>query len=134
MSNLSALLTAQAYERLVAFTERSSFTALATRLPSGNMLAAELAEVFKEAIRGEFEHNLSQQIYVSETAWQVVTDLKDQQIFIIHELANAISGDAPGHLLVDSIKTFLEADALASIQPMVLDVLKKEARQYLAKI
>jgi|694.fasta_scaffold42763_6 hypothetical protein len=134
MSNLSALLTAQAYERLVAFTERCSFTALANRLPAGNMLAGQLAEVFKEAISVEFEHNLSQQIYVSEPAWQVVIDLKDQQIFIINELAHAISRDAPGQTLVDSIKAFLGADPNASIQPMVLDVLKKEARQHLAKI
>ena len=134
MSNISALLTAQAYERLVAFTERSSFTALAGRLPAGNMPASQLAEVFKETIITEFEHNISQQIYVSESAWQVVIDLKDQQLFIIQELVSAISNEASGQLLLDSLKLFLEADPNASIQPMVLDTLKKEARQHLAGI
>ncbi len=134
MSNLSSLLTAQAYERLVTFAERSGFGALSSRLQSGNITAGQLADVFKEAIITEFEHNLSQQIYVSETAWQVVVDLKDQHIFIVNELSNAIAKEASGQVLIDTIKTFLEADPNASIQPMVVDTLKKEARQHLANI
>lgn len=134
MSNLSALLTAQAYERLVTFAERTGFNALVGRLYAGTLTARQLADVFKEAIMSEFEHNLSQQIYVSETAWQVVVDLKDQHIFIIKELLQAISEEAPGQVLVQAINTLLEAHPNASIQPMVVDTLKKEARQHLAGI
>ncbi|MFN5423600.1 MAG: hypothetical protein ACK5AO_10065 [bacterium] len=132
MSNLPALLTTQAYERLVTFAERTGFHALIGRLHVGNLTSGQLADVFKETVMAEFEHNISQQIYVSETAWQVVVDLKDQHIFIINELLNTISKEVGGKMLTDAIKTFLEADPNASIQPMVLETLKKEARQHLA--
>lgn len=134
MSNLSSLLTAQAYERLVTFAERTSFNALISRMQAGNLTAGQLADVFKEAIMTEFEHNLSQQIYVSETAWQVVIDLKDQHIFIIKELLNTISKEHPGEVFIRAVNTFLEADPNGSIQPMVVDTLKKEARKHLSGI
>lgn len=134
MSNLSSLLTAQAYERLVTFAERTSFNALTSRMQVGNLTAGQLADVFKEAIMTEFEHNISQQIYVSETAWQVVIDLKDQHIFIIKELLNTISKEDQGEVLINAINSFLQADPNASIQPMVLDTLKKEARKHLSGI
>ena len=134
MSNLPALLTTQAYERLVTFAERTSFSALIDRMQGGNLTADQLAEVYKEAIRTEFEHNISQQIYVSETAWQVVVDLKDQHLFIINELLNAISREENGKVLIEAIKMFLDADPNASIQPMVVEILKKEARLHLAGI
>ena len=103
-------------------------------MQAGNLTVRQLADVIKEAIITEFEHNISQQIYVSETAWQVVIDLKDQHIFIIKELLNTISKEDPGEVLIHAIATFLKADPNASIQPVVVDTLKKEARKHLARI
>ena len=134
MSDISSMLSVQAYERLVTFADRSGFPALISRFPTVNLNANQLAEVIKQAITQEFEHNLSQQIYVAESVWQAVVDLKDQQCFILEQLAATLASDASGDLLVDALKTFLAADPNASIQPIVLELLKTEARNNLARL
>lgn len=121
----------QAYERLVTFVDRCGFGALIERLPAGSLSAKQLAEVYIESMRNEFEYNLSQQIYVSATIWQAVCDAKDQQVFIIKQLVDAIPANAPAEMLEKSIQILLKADQNASIQPVVLDAVKKEARQNL---
>ena len=134
MSDISSMLSVQAYERLVTFADRSGFPALISRFPTVNLNANQLADVIKQAITQEFEQNLSQQIYVAESAWQAVVDLKDQQCFILEQLAATLASDAPGDLLVDAVKTFLAADPNASIQPIVLELLKTEARNNLSRL
>lgn len=134
MSDISSMLSVQAFERLVTFADRSGFPALIARFPSGNLSASQQADVLKQAINQEFEHNLSQQIYVSENAWQAVVDMKEQQCFILEQLVATLASDATGELLVASIKTFLAADPNASIQPIVLELLKTEARNNLLRL
>ena len=90
--------------------------------------------MLKQAITQEFEHNLSQQIYVAESAWQAVVDMKEQQCFVLEQLVMTLPIDAPGDLLVDALKTFLAADPNASIQPIVLELLKTEARNNLSRL
>jgi hypothetical protein len=134
MSDISSMLSVQAYERLVTFADRSGFPALVSRFPAGNLSANQLVEVLKQAITQEFEHNLSQQIYVEENAWQAVVDMKEQQCFILEQLVATLPSDASGDQLVDAIKTFLAADANASIQPIVLELLKTAARNNLSRL
>jgi hypothetical protein len=134
MSDISSMLSVQAYERLVTFADRSGFPALISRFPTVNLNANQLADVIKQAITQEFDQNLSQQISVAESAWQAVVDLKDQQCFILEQLAATLASDASGDLLVDAVKTFLAADPNASIQPIVLELLKTEARNNLSRL
>ena len=46
-------------------------------------------------IRAEFEHNLSQQIYMSENAWQVANSAKENVIKLINISAEGVDKDAP---------------------------------------
>ena len=134
MSDISSMLSVQAFERLVTFADRSGFPALIARFPTGNLSANQLADVFKQAITQEFEHNLSQQIYVAESAWQAVTDMREQQCFILDQLLTTLPSDASGELLVDALKTFLASDPNASMQPIVLELLKTAARNNLSRL
>ena len=124
----------QAYERLVTFIERAGFPALVDRLPAGTLSATQLSVVFKEAIRTEFEHNLSQQIYIAEGSWQAICDMKDQQLFILTQLSLTLSANASGSDLTKAIQDFLAADANASIQPLVLDLIRNEAKKVLSRL
>lgn len=130
--NKMSFIKITAYERLLILTERIGFNSLIERLPSESLSARELGNVFTEAIRNDFDHNLSQQIYVSEKSWQAVVDLKDQQIFIINQLIQTIHPEATGKDLAVSMLLFLKADANASIQFAVLETLRFEARQIIA--
>lgn len=134
MSDISSMLSVQAYERLVTFADRSGFPALVSRFPVTNLTVNQLADVLKQAIAQEFEHNLSQQIYVAESAWQAIVDMKEQQCFILEQLAATLPPEAPCEQLVDAVKTFLAADPNASIQPIVLELLKTEARKNLSRL
>ena len=125
----SSILILQAYERLITFSERIGFKKLIERLSSDILHANEQANVYIEAIRNEYEYNLSQQIYVSDKSWQMVSDFKDQQIFIIGQLLNAIPKNAQGPDLAKAMIEYLHADERASLQSIVLESLRFEARQ-----
>ena len=103
MSELPLMLIMQAYERLITFSERCGFKSLLERFPAGTMDANQLQVVYRESIRSEFEHNLSQQIYVPENIWQAVNDLKEQQLFIIEQVTAALPEKSPGTMLEAAI-------------------------------
>jgi hypothetical protein len=96
------------------------------------MDAEHLIVVYREGIRSEFEHNLSQQIYVPEEIWQAIQDLKEQQLFIIEQLSAALPKGSPGIMLEAAILHFQESDPNASLQPLVLDALRNAARKQLS--
>ncbi len=125
----STFLVLQAYERLITLSERIGFNKLTERLLSDILSASEQANVFIEAIRNEYEYNLSQQIYVSNKAWQMVTDFKEQQIFIIRQLVNVLPNNAQGEDLSKAMIQFINADEKASLQSIVIETLRFEARQ-----
>ena len=74
----------QAYERIVLFLERTSLESLLVRTNTPGMSAAELHSALLNTIRSEFEHNLSQQIYMSQQAWEVVKNARSNTIKIIN--------------------------------------------------
>src|SRR5512133_2965715 len=74
----------QAYERIVLFLERISLESLIVRVSNADMSAGQLHSAMLNAIRSEFEHNLSQQIYMSPQAWEVVRNARSNMIKIIN--------------------------------------------------
>lgn len=74
----------QAYERIVLFLERISLESLLVRVSSSDMTASQLHSAILNTIRSEFEHNLSQQIYMSQQAWEVVRNARSNMIKIIN--------------------------------------------------
>lgn len=74
----------QAYERIVLFLERISLESLLLRVNVPDMSATQLHTAMLNAIRSEFEHNLSQQIYMSQQAWEVVRNARSNMIKIIN--------------------------------------------------
>ena len=77
----------QAYERIVLYLERISLESLLMRVSCPDMSANQLQAVLLNTIRSEFEHNLSQQIYMSQQAWEVVKSAKTNMIKIINNEA-----------------------------------------------
>ncbi|MBK8620182.1 MAG: hypothetical protein IPN79_00070 [Saprospiraceae bacterium] len=78
-------LKLQAYERLALFCERISIDTLLYRINHHDMSGVELRSSLMIAIQQEFEHNLTQQIYVSENLWKIIKLTKDQWQKIISE-------------------------------------------------
>ena len=80
----------QAYERIVLFLERISLESLLVRVSASDMTVAQLHSALLSTIRSEFEHNLSQQIYMSQQAWEIVRNARSNMIKIINTEAERL--------------------------------------------
>lgn len=76
----------QAYERLVLFLERMTPNNLVLRCFQAGMTTQLLKDVMIQNIRDEFEHNLSQQLYISEQAWVYIKNAKEDMINTINSI------------------------------------------------
>ncbi len=115
----------QAYERMALFLERIEPNQLILRLNDGNTSNADLRVLLISSIRAEFEHNLSQQIYLSSDVWNQICNAKEETIRIINVSSGKIAQDAPGIELVTSI---LEQTAGQSPIAPAMEALKEEIR------
>ena len=86
----------QAYERIVLFLERISLESLIVRASTPAMTASQLQSALLNAIRSEFEHNLSQQIYMSPQAWEVVKSARSNMVKIINSEAEKLPINSTG--------------------------------------
>jgi hypothetical protein len=82
-------LKLQAYERIILFLERISPESMLLRIQQPKMNVAQMQKALLLTIRAEYEHNLSQQIYVSNEAWELVKATKENLI----KLVNLASGN-----------------------------------------
>ncbi|MBK9389074.1 MAG: hypothetical protein IPN68_02355 [Bacteroidetes bacterium] len=89
----------QAYERIILFLERISLESLIVRVSNADMSAGQLHSAMLGAIRSEFEHNLSQQIYMSPQAWEVVRNARSNMIKIINSEVEKMPANSSGMAL-----------------------------------
>ena len=85
----------QAYERLVLFLERISLESLIIRVNRPGMTVQQLHQEMLAAIRAEYEHNLSQQIYISPPAWEVVKNARANMLKIINTMYEKFKPEDP---------------------------------------
>ncbi|MDX1684937.1 MAG: hypothetical protein R3275_06845 [Saprospiraceae bacterium] len=81
-------LRLQAYERLALFCERIRPANLFYRLNQKSITREDLAKAMMISIQKEFEHNLSQQIFVSDNLWKIIVLAKDEVLSIIDDSLN----------------------------------------------
>ena len=130
INNETIRLKLQAYERLTVFAERAALNNLVSRTPSGGITVIDLQLHLLEALRTEYEYNVSQQIYVSPEMWKAITNLKEQNSFIINQIAATLS---PKDNAVELGKRLLEYvhTTNAELSQVVLNALKFEAKKVL---
>ena len=119
----------QAYERLTLFLERISPNNIIPRIRKPEMSARDLQLAVLTAIRNEYEHNLSQQIYVSPEAWGIVTSVKEEIISIINRAGSSLPMDASNADLSRKIFEYFINTEQALPSQKALDILKAEVRR-----
>lgn len=78
----------QAYERMTLFLERISPAKLVIRIaPGASNDKNEYENLLIHHIDQEFEHNLTQQVYLSDEAWSVILTAKNTIIQMIRKAA-----------------------------------------------
>jgi len=118
----------QAYERLALLLERISPNSLLLRVKAGKLSKSEYLILLQQAIRSEFEHNLSQQVYVSEHVWEMVVTAKSAMVSMMNTVAADLDPEATGADLSKAILTrTMEMGSLPT--RTALSVLRREMAQ-----
>ncbi len=93
-----------AYERMALFLERIKPTGLTRRVsPQSN--AKNYEAILIQTVQGEWEHNLSQQIYVNPDSWKLIYSAKNATQNFIRQCAADLGEDATAEQLQEYIIT-----------------------------
>ncbi len=120
-----------AYERLTMFTERTKLENLITRFNDSNQPARVVQAQMVAAIKEEFEHNVTQQVYVNPGVWDALVKMKEQNIYILYQVLQTVNPDESATPYLKNLLTFIGATENATMNTMVLNALAHEAKQIL---
>ena len=84
----------QAYERMALFLERIAIPSLVVRVAPKSSDKVDYENLLIRSIEKEFEHNLSQQIYMSDECWNIIKAAKNATIQSIRKAGMSQSDSA----------------------------------------
>lgn len=118
-----------AYERLALFLERMKPESLLIRTQLPNMKVHDLHVALLNTIREEFEHNVTQQIYVGNDVWLLTRNAKDSLIQLINSIASDMPDDLPA---LELSKMIIERYNAVNETPidLALSALKSEVKSF----
>lgn len=116
----------QAYERMALFLERIAINSLVVRVAPKSQNKAEYENLLIKNVEDEFDHNLSQQIYMTDECWNIIKAAKSATIQIIRSTAMSES-DSADKLREDILTEMIEkqspsATALAFVKKEIGDL------------
>ncbi|MDD4820423.1 MAG: hypothetical protein PHD21_06280 [Flavobacteriales bacterium] len=116
----------QAYERMTLLLERMSMHSLVSRVRPYNDSLADYARLLADHIEQEYEYNISQQVYISDTAWQMVREARKS----MQSLINQVIKESAAKSIPEAQKALLEYDE-AHVLPTeeAMDFIKNEIRK-----
>jgi len=123
------MLRLQAYERLALFLERINFATVISRVRTPDMLANELQYAMVKNIREEFEHNLSQQIYVSSNAWNLIVQAKEEMMKTVNLIGTQLPSEASAGQLINALFSGIQNANTPLPTEQALEFLKAECRE-----
>ena len=126
---VSALPTRlQAYERMTLFLERLSPSKLLIRVHPTSANKEDYESLLIQSIEQEFEHNLTQQIYLSDKLWNIITASKNATIQLIRKASLLEKTDTANKLREVVLTEMLER---RSPSDAALSYLKEEVKEFL---
>lgn len=96
IGNHTLPLRLQAYERIILFMERINPENLLIRLNAPGYSAAELQSIIINEVRNEYQHNVTQQIYVTSRAWGIAKRVKGDTLNLVTGAIKSLPGTATG--------------------------------------
>jgi hypothetical protein len=118
-------LRLQAYERMCLFLERISPQNLLVRLNVGLIPSKEFHQMLLNEIRNEYNHNVSQQVFMTEPVWDNIKNAKEDLVMTINDAASEMGADSSS---LDLSKKIFERYINKPIDPVAhaLTELKRE--------
>ena len=126
--NITIPMRLQAYERLILFLERISPDVMIMRVKNEAVTNADLHLLLLKTIRSEFQHNISQQLYVGSQTWESIKQAKEEVAALINDAAKDLK---PTDAAIGITKAIFDKLVELGESPTgaALEALKKEARQ-----
>lgn len=121
-------LRLQAYERMVLFLERIEPGKLLTRIAPMSSDKIDYANYVAAQIDQEFEHNLTQQIYMSDKCWNIITTAKNSTIQLIRKASLDVEAKDADSLRQNILSGLFEK---ASPSSAALAYIKNEVHEFL---
>jgi len=128
INNETIKLKLQAYERLTLLAERIGLKNMASRVSADGLTVVGLQATMLDTINSEYDYNTAQQIYVSADVWKAITKLKEQNIYIINQIASILPPQANGIELSRSLLEYTMNEN-AELNVIILNALHKEAKK-----
>ena len=122
-----------AYERLTLFAERIKLNSLVNRLYDNGLSARQMQQVMLNSIREEYDHNVTQQLYIKPELWEAISKMKDQNAYIINQLAALAPPNATALDLNKKILDFNLGHPDATMNKLVLDALQFEVKNLMQR-
>ncbi len=127
-NNKTLVLRLQAYERLAVFLERISLDSLLIREQQSGQTARQFHSHLLHIIRQEFDHNLSQQIYLDEESWKVARMAKENTIKMLNASLSAVNPEGDSLSLSKQALDF-QMEATSSPAQAALEFMKNQVRK-----
>ena len=117
-----------AYERMTLFLERMSPQNLLVRLNTASVPAKDFQQLLLAEVRNEYNHNVSQQVYISEEVWELIKNAKEDLIVSINDAASELGDEATS---LDLAKKIFEKTMAKTVDPLAhaLTELKREIQR-----
>jgi len=115
----------QAYERMTLFLERIAIPSLVVRVAPKSNNKNDYENLLIKQIETEFEHNLSQQIYMSDECWNIIKTAKSATIQLIRS-AGMSESDSSDKLREDILNKTMEKQSPSAT---ALSFIKKEVSE-----
>lgn len=130
-SSLSTInpIRLRAYERLMLVLERTTPSALILNTAKPGMSNADLHSQLLSAIRLEFSHNISQQVYISDEAWNYIRTAQESLLQLVNTCAAKCNPNDDATVLAKVIIQVYDASEQTPTE-LAIDKLKQEVRQY----
>lgn len=117
----------RAYERLALMLERTQPEHLLLDLDIASMTVQQLQQRLLQTIRLEFDHNQSQQVYVSDEVWDQIVNARDQMASFVISIAAQIPANATAQVYAQTLLTAYISNGLTP-SDKALEMLKEEAK------
>lgn len=121
----------EAYQRCILLLDRISPANLTLRTLNINQTARAQQSVLIKTVRDEYEHNIAQQLFISEEGWQILVHAKEEVLRVINLAANSLNKDATATELATKI-----LEITAKIDPFPTEIcrafIQKEFRDFYA--
>jgi hypothetical protein len=120
-------LRLQAYERMVLFLERINPPNLLIRISPGSRHTNDLQSALLKTIREEYEHNLSQQLFITGSSWDLIKNAREEVVKSVNIAASRVKADDLASIYAQEILKQWFSNAVDPVEKAI-NSLKKDLK------